>query len=108
MAFSFYERPNSRDSTNVPPTVNLRYVAQGQHDEAYVKAFALGATPALVAVAEGILYRQDLQVEPAGYDVYYVTCPYAEKKTANGTFRVTFDTTGGTLNLKASKTTVAS
>lgn len=30
----------SRDSTNVPPTVNLRYVAQGQHDETYVKAFA--------------------------------------------------------------------
>jgi hypothetical protein len=108
MAFSIRERPSSRDSTSSPPTVNLRYVAQGEHNEAIVKATALAAIPAIVATAEGILYRQDLQVEPAGYDVYYITAPFAQRKKENGTWRLTFDTTGGTLNIKAARQHVAS
>ena len=108
MAFSFYERPNSRDSTNSPPAVTLRYVAQGEHSSSFVNAYALAGTPAIVVHQNQILYRQDIQLEPAGYDVYYATIPYAQQKKENGSFHLTFDTTGGTLNLKASKQTVAS
>jgi hypothetical protein len=108
MAFSIRERPNSRDSTNSPPAVTLRYVAQGEHSSGIVNAYALGATPAIVVHRNAILYRQDVQLEPAGYDVYYITVPYAQKKKENGSFHLSFDTSGGTLNLKASKQTVAS
>src|SRR5262245_33962270 len=108
MAFSFYERPNSRDSTLSPPTVTLRYCAQGEHSSGIVNAYALSLTPAIVVHQGALLYRQDVQVEPQGYDVYYVTAPYAQQKKANGSFHLSFDTTGGTLNIKASRQTVAS
>jgi hypothetical protein len=108
MAFSFYERPSSRDSTDSPPAVTLRYCAQGEHNDAIVKSYARLATPLVVVHNGAFLYRQDISCEPAGFDVYYLTAPYAPKKREHGSFRLTFDTTGGTLNVKCSRSTVAS
>ena len=109
MAFKFTERRNSRESTSNPPSVTLRYAAQGEPNDAIVKAYAVSATPYIVVSDDdGVLYRQDVQLEPQGFALYHVSVPYGPRKTENGSYRVTFDTTGGSLKLTASKQTVAS
>ena len=107
MVFRFKERPTSRQSTGNPPTYNLEYVAAGESDDAYVRAYALAGTPALVNTIHGTLWRQDLALEPQGRDIFYVRVPYAERKREQGQFRLSFDTTGGTVNIKLAKEHVA-
>jgi hypothetical protein len=82
-------------------------VAAGEFDAAVVNAYAYAATPAVVAVLEGILYRQDIRTDPAGFGVYHISVPYGPRKYETGSFRFSFDTTGGTIHIKASKQTVA-
>lgn len=108
MTFNFRERPTSRATTASPPTENREYVATGSSDSQYVKAFAYGATPAILATGEGILYRQDIAVDPAGFQIWYVKVPYAKKQNQTGSWTFSFDGTGGTFHIKASKATVAS
>ena len=107
MVFRFRERPTSRQSTGNPPTYTLEYVAAGTSDDFFVRAFALQATPLLVSTIHGTLYRQDLALEPQGSDIFYVRVPYAERKSEQGQFRLSFDTTGGTLLMKCAKEHVA-
>lgn len=111
--FKFTERPNSRKTTDTPPTFEFIYRASGtgNNDNVYVHLFALSATPAVVALANGaIVYRQDIQIQSEGWDVWTVTVPYAEKgdKPPTGQWTFNFDTTGGSFHIKASKETVAS
>lgn len=112
--FRFTERPTSRRTTENPPTFEFIYRASGTsppNDNVFVHAFARGATPAVVALASGdILYRQDIQIQAEGYDVWTVTVPYAEKgdKPPTGQWTFNFDTTGGSFHIKASKATVNS
>lgn len=108
MAFYFHERPNSRKSTTFPPTLERQYVAGDETDAAVIRAFALNAIPYNIATTQGILYRQDLVIEPNGPSIWYITAPYATNQRATGQRRLTFDTSGGTINVKASKSTVAS
>lgn len=103
--FSFEERPISRASSGKEPTITLNYVATGTQDEQYVHSYALAATPSIYPTIYGTLYRQDIQVEPGGFNVFYVTVPYGKHKHATGQFRLSFDTTGGTVTIKASKET---
>lgn len=111
--FKFTERPNSRKTTDSPPTFEFIYRASGTgtNDQVFVHAFAIGATPAVVALATGaIVYRKDIQIQSEGFDVWTVTVPYAEKgeKPPTGQWTFDFDTTGGSFHIKASKSTVAS
>ena len=106
MPFQFDEAPDSRSQTANPPSETRIYVASGEFDPLVVKAYAYGATPAFVATLEAILYRQDIQVEPDGHKLFRVVVPYAKHKKEQGDFSFDFDTSGGSIHIKASKSTV--
>lgn len=106
MSFHFRERPKSRSGTANPPTENYVYVAYGTTDSQFVHAYALGATPAFVSTIYGTLYRQDIKVDAEASDHWQVTVPYAQNKQETGQYRLSFDTTGGTVNIKASLATI--
>lgn len=105
MPFSFEERPDSRQSRfgNDSPSLMVRYLASGETDDGFVGRFALGATPLFITTIVGVLYRQEIQIDPDGYARYIVTVPYGFKKKDNGSYSFTFDTTGATVKIKASK-----
>jgi hypothetical protein len=107
MAFQFKERPDSGASTSNPPTLTLRYVANGSNDRSFVKGFALSQTLPFVATQQGNLYRQDVLVEPQGHKLFYVTVPYAQRKYQVGQFRFSVSSTGGSFHIKTSRQTVA-
>lgn len=102
MTFQFDERPGSGRLTAEPPTKTLEYVSEGITDEDSVHAYAIGYTPAIIATTMGILHRQDVQLEPQGHDVYFVTVPYAKRKKISGSWRFSFSTMGGTQHIENS------
>jgi hypothetical protein len=106
MSFTFNERPESRDTTSNPPTYTSRWVADGSNDAAFVKAISISSTPALVATVQGILYRQDIQIKSGGHKLFYAEVSYGLEKRELGQWRFNFDTTGGTLHIKSSKSSV--
>jgi hypothetical protein len=107
MAFRFEEHPDSRSSTTKPPIITYVYKASGEPSVSTVHAFAIAATANVVSTVTGILYRQDVQIDPEGHALYRVTVPYAEKKKETGNYRLTFDRTGGTQDIDVSLQTVA-
>src|SRR5690348_10084197 len=107
MVFRFKERPTSRQSTANPPSFTLLYSAAGETNDAFVRAYALAGSPAVVNTGDGTLFRQDIGVEWQGPDIAYVTVPYGPRKKENGTYRLSFDTTGGTVTIKLAKAHVA-
>jgi hypothetical protein len=73
------KQPRSYDQS--PRPIVLRYCATGEHDQNMVHNAKPWLIPAgLWAMPAGMLYRQDVKVEAAGYDIYYVEVPYAAKK----------------------------
>jgi len=104
--FRFTESRDSRRTTTNPPTYTATYTAAGSNDGAYVRAYAIAATPTIVSLIDGIVYRQDVSVDPVGYEQWKVTVPYARNKQDTGSYRLTFDTTGGTIHVSASKETI--
>lgn len=104
--FQFNEIPKSRDSESSPPSETRHYVASGEFDEQIVKAYAYTLTPSAIVVYEGLLHRHKLSVEAAGHRLYNVTVGYEARKNQTGEMTFRFDTTGGTINVKASKSTV--
>lgn len=106
MVFNFREGRTSRSSTVNPPTETREYIATGTNDQSYVKLFAYGGTPAILGTTDGLLYRQDIKVEPGGFNRWLVSVPYAARKQQTGEFTFSFDTTGGSFHIKASKETV--
>lgn len=106
MTFRFHERPTSRRQSVKDQTYQLNYVAAGNTDDIYVRSYALASTPAIVTTPQGVLYRQDVQLDPQGRDIFYVTVPYGPKNQETGSFTWSFDTSGGTVHIKASKSTV--
>jgi hypothetical protein len=105
MVFRFRERHASRESTRTPPTLTAHYVASGTGDEAYVRAYSLAQTPPIWPTDQGILYRQDIRIDAVGRDIWNVAVPYGKHDRAAGKFRLSFDTTGGTLHIKVAKET---
>lgn len=104
--FRFTESRDSRRTTKNPPTYTAAFTAAGSNDGAYVKAYAQAATAAVVLTVDGILHRQDIAIDPVGYEIWKVTVPYAKNTQENGSYRLTFDTTGGTIHISASKETI--
>lgn len=101
--FIFDEMPDSRASTRQPPSYTLRYLASGEPNDFIVRGYAEGGSPAFVFTLDGILYRQDVKMDPAGYARYVVTIPYGPQQRDVGTFSFNFDTTGATVRVKAAK-----
>lgn len=104
--FRFTESRDSRRTTTNPPTYTATYTAAGSNDSAYVRAYAIAATPTIVSLIDGMLYRQDISVDPIGFEQWKVTVPYGKSQKAAGSYRLTFDTTGGTIHISASKETI--
>jgi len=96
MAFKFYERPDSRKSTENPRSFTFGYTAEGTTNNLYVKAYALSATP---AIYDG-LWRQDIQITPDGHMLWRVDVPYSPRQPPSpGNYKWAFDTTGGTAKI---------
>lgn len=107
-AFQFEEMPDSRSATANPPTATLRYRASGDGAEtaSFVHSFAYNATPAILATVWGNLFRDDIKLEPRGWKLWTVTVPYGKNVTPRESWTWSFDTTGGSFHIKASKGTV--
>jgi len=92
----------------------MNFVARGSNDAAYVKAYAYAATAAILSTVQGAMYRQDIRIDSAGHELFYVTVPYAPRSESNGngntlqagqwTWNVS--TTGGSFHIGTSKETV--
>jgi len=107
MAFKFNERPESRKTTENPRTITLEFVAEGTQDVDYVRTQAMLRT----AIFYGNLWRQDIQVNPQGFNLWYVTVPYGVREPSNaGGYEYTFnfDTTGGTAKITHAKAHIQS
>jgi hypothetical protein len=105
---SIGERPISRHGSVKDKSETREYVVGGLFDKSLVEAYAIAASPTLVATAAGILYRQDVQVKPAGFLTWHVSVPYGERKKENGSYKLSFDTTGGTVRIFSAKSHIAS
>jgi hypothetical protein len=94
------ERPNSRESSENPRSIVLRYSLSGETDDRIVRAYAEDATPYIY----DDLYKQDIQVDPQGYALWHVDVPYGPRATKPATadqleYRWNVDTTGGTAKI---------
>lgn len=107
MTIRFRERPRSGSSTAEPPTVTKEYFLGGIDDQYIAQAYATSATDTSIATPQGMLWRQDVQVNHEGHKLWYVTVPYGKEKKSTGSFKFSFDTTGGTIHISSSKQSIA-
>jgi hypothetical protein len=109
MAFSFQLSPRSPTNkvwSPLSPTEDQEWVADGIEDSETVKLLALQMSPGAVVTSQGILYRQSVKLNRQGHLLYYVTVTYSPKDRSK--FNWSFDTTGGTFNIKTSRQHIAS
>ena len=95
--------PDSREFKFNPPQFTLKYRSTDEPNDDYVRSYTMGAIPASVFTQVGTLYLQDIEVKPDGYARYIVTAPYGPLQKQTGTFALSFDTTGATVKIKASR-----
>lgn len=104
--FEFTESPESRQLNSQGPSLTLVYTASGEANEQIVDAYAYSATPSVYSTNYGTLHRQGVQLSPLGSDLFKVTIPYGPQNRELGSWDWDFDTSGGTVTLKASKSTL--
>lgn len=104
----FRERKVSQNSTGEPPTVEYHYNAYPSNDFYEVQSTAYGLTANSVISPYGILYRQDIKAEEEHPNHWHVTVVYGKKKNENGSFSLSFDTTGGTVEQRVALSSVSS
>lgn len=102
MTFRFDEKPRSRSSTFRERSATLCYTASGTTDAAFVESYAVLNT----APMYNGLYRQDVIVDATASDMFDVTVPYGPAPLM-GNYRLSCDTTGGTIHVSASRSTVS-
>ena len=61
----------------------------------------------VVPLFYGGAWLQDIQFKPQGAGLYYVTCPYGPLPKWPGSYRIGFNTTGGTVHVSASREMIA-
>src|SRR6478609_7361410 len=98
-----YFRERTESQENDGETVTFHYTAYPEMDGLVVRAESYGLTPATIITPAGKLYRQPIRVEPdSGPDQWHVIVQYAKQKRDAGSFTLSFDTLGGTVNRKLS------
>ena len=102
----FEERPTSGGSTLSPPTLTKEYFLSGIEDEYIAKAYAKAAVASEALTPEGVLWRQDINMTHEGWNLWGVSVPYGKEKDDTGSFKFSFDTTGGTVHITSSKETI--
>jgi hypothetical protein len=70
-------------------------------DQEFIKAYAVSATPLALITGQGTIYRQDIKVDFESSAHATVTVPYAKDDKSAGSINWNYDTTGGTVRLKA-------
>lgn len=95
-----HEIPESRELTMTPQTAVHHWVCEGLFDDVAVGNLAIATIPDTVPHPFGEVYRQDMQIKEAGYRVYNITVPYGVQKKEIGSYRIEFDTLGGTVHIK--------
>jgi hypothetical protein len=103
----FDEKPTSRATTYDPPSCTLLYTFAGSTDQAVAYSYAASGSPTMIVAAGQALYRQDIRLDCLGFDVWDVVVPYGKQDRATGSYRFSFSTTGGTVNIKQAKAHVA-
>lgn len=106
-AIRFDEKPTSGAQTLNPASLTKLYTLCGFTDEAAAYAYAVAGTAAMAVGAGQILYRQNVQLDPVGYDVWDVVVPYGTLDRTVGEYRFAFSTTGGTVTIRQAKEHVA-
>jgi hypothetical protein len=106
MVFRFQEKPSSGNATLDQPTRELVYYASGSTDRSFVEAYAYSATAAILSTPRGTLYRQDIKVSWSSSDYAVVTVPYGPNSRMPGSWKMHYDTAGGTIHITNSKSTV--
>jgi hypothetical protein len=67
-----------------------------------VASFAMANVPLTYLHPQGLLFRGDMQLHENVYARSYdITVPYTKSKKESGTYQITVDQTGGTVNVKA-------
>lgn len=107
MAITWTEHRSSRSSTHTPPSEMRVYTLRGTTDETYARTWALQATPQILAHPAGAIYRQDVAVIKDGHAIWRVNVPYGPRQIELGEFRLSFDTSGGTVRITNSLATAA-
>lgn len=106
MTIRFQERPRSGSSTVSPPTLTKEYFLSGVESDHIANAYALSATATEAITPQGSLWRQGVDLDHEGFNLWAVRVTYGKEKKETGSFKFSFDTSGGTLHLTASKATV--
>jgi len=106
MTFRFAEMPDSGNSSMDQPSRELRYFASGSTDHSFVESYAYSATPAIISTPRGTLYRQDIKLAWGASDYAVATVSYGPNSNIPGTYRLSYDTSGGTVHITNSKSTV--
>ncbi len=106
MSIRFYLKHKGVKSTEDPRTITEQYVFKGSAVWVYVRAYVISATP---RIKYG-LFRQDIQIESKGHDLWYITIPYGPVPLPEPSvvdFSWEFDTTGGVARIKHAKQHIA-
>lgn len=103
----FDEKPNSGAQTTNPASITKLYTLCGFTDAAAAYSYAASMTAAVSIGAGQVLYRQNISVDPVGYDVWDVSVPYGTLDKTVGEYRFSFSTTGGTVTIRQAKEHVA-
>lgn len=108
MSFTLDEMIDSRSSTHTEPTETRRYLADGEQDDALVRGYALAGTPSAIFGPYGVLYRQDVRIDPIDFKQYAVTVPFGRRQRTTGSIAWNFDTSGATVRIRCGKEHIAS
>ncbi len=108
MAFSLDLKPNTGGQNLDPGEYTDIYGASGETNRGTVMTISRAIIPPTVITSAGTLYLQTIRVDPDGYNQFTVTAPYGKQKKQAGSWSFSFDTTGGTTHVKASKEHIAS
>lgn len=108
MAFTFLEKPNSRQQSLAGPTLTLMYTAAGSNDDLFVGSEARSSTPAVTYIESGKVYREDVILDWVGHELCDVTVVYGPRQRETGSYSFTFDTTGGTAKVTCAREHIAS
>lgn len=102
MTVYFHEIPESRELTlELMPTATTHWVCEGEFDDFAVATLARSATPYSFTHPMAILTRHLIEVKEFGHKLYYVTVYYNTETVELGSYRIEFDTLGGTVHIKA-------
>ncbi len=102
MSLQFGESPDSRGGAGgTSGTETRKYFCYGTTDRDTVEALAIAGSPSFVTTLSGTLYRQPMTIEPNGPH-WTITVPYGKQERESGSYTISFDTSGGTVVMKAS------